>query len=82
MKKKLKDSLHRFKVEAFKMSHQTVAPNDDVSQEILAHTSEALENEYRLHFSDPNDASPNRVETFQLIKSVTLETKVWLISTP
>lgn len=74
MKKKLKDALHRFKLEAFKMSHQTVEPMEEVSQEILAHTAEALENEYRLHFSDAKDANPHHIETFQLIKSVTLET--------
>ena len=74
MKQKLKDALHSFKIEAFKMSHQTVEQQQDLSDEILAHTSATLENAYRFHFDDAKDANPQRVETFQLIKSVTLET--------
>jgi len=74
VKKQLKDALHRFKIEAFKMSHQTAVQEQDLSAEVLANTSEALENAYRFQFDDVNDASRHRVETFQLIKSVTLET--------
>lgn len=74
MKKKLKDALHAFKVEAFKMTHHGVDEQDDVSREILAHTSEALDNAYHFHFDKGADASPHRVETFQMIKTVTLET--------
>ena len=79
MKQKLKDALHSFKIEAFKMSHSAPvegvdATQDEVTKEILAHTAEALENAYHFHFEDGKDASPNRIETFQLIKSVTLET--------
>ena len=73
MNKKLKDALHRFKIEAFKMTHLDAEEQKDVSREILAHTTEALQNAYHFHF-DKDDASPHRVETFQLIKAVTLET--------
>lgn len=71
MKKKLKDALHRYKVEAFKMTHNAI---DDqvVAQEILEHTGEALQNAYHFHFDEKT--SPHRVETFQMIKSVMLET--------
>lgn len=69
MKKKLKDALHRFKVETFKMSHHGA---DDHSREILEQTSQALQNAYKFHFD--KETSPHRVETFQMIKSVTLET--------
>jgi len=41
MKKKLKDALHRFKVETFKMSHQGA---DERSREILEATAQALQN--------------------------------------
>lgn len=74
MKKKLKDALHNFKIEAFKMSHHGVDEQQEVADEILAHTAEALENAYHFHFGEGKEASANRVETFQMIKSVTLET--------
>ena len=50
MKKKLKDALHRFKIEAFKMTHHSPEEQEDVAREILEHTSEALDNAYYLHF--------------------------------
>ena len=74
MKKQLKDALHNFKIEAFKMTHQSVEEQADVSKEIIDHTAEALDNAYHFHFDKNTDASPHRVETFQLIKSVALET--------
>jgi hypothetical protein len=74
MKKKLKDALHNFKIHAFKMSHQTVDQQKEIVDEVLAHTHEALENAYHFHFQDGTSANPQRVETFQLIKSVVLET--------
>ncbi|MCK5943503.1 MAG: hypothetical protein KAI24_16090 [Planctomycetes bacterium] len=74
MKQKLKDALHRFKIEAFKMSHGGAEEKEDVAKEIFAHTSEALENAYHFHFQDGKEVNPHRVETFQMIKSVTLET--------
>jgi hypothetical protein len=72
VKKKLKDALHRFKVESFRLTHQSPEEQKDVGQEILDHTAEALQNAYHFHFD--KDASPHRVETFQLVKSVVLET--------
>ena len=72
MNKKLKDALHRYKVEAFKMSHMSAEEQKEVSREILDHTAQALQNAYHFHFD--NQTSPHRVETFQLIKGVVLET--------
>lgn len=72
MKKKLKDALHRYKVEAFKMSHMTVEEQQEVTKEILDHTAQALQNAYHFHFD--KDTSPHRVEIFQMIKGVVLET--------
>lgn len=69
MKKKVKDALHRFKVETFKMSHQGA---EEHSREILEQTAQALQNAYTFHFG--KETSPSRVETFQLIKTVALET--------
>lgn len=77
MKKKLKDALHRYKVDAFKMSHMSVEEQQEVAKEILDHTAQALHNAYHFHFdkaSSSAGSSPHRVETFQMIKSVVLET--------
>jgi hypothetical protein len=70
VKKKLKDALHRYKVEAFKISHhpEEVA---DVSREILAHTEEALQNAYHYHFHE--DPNPQRIEVFHAVKAFVLE---------
>ncbi|MEC7583904.1 MAG: hypothetical protein VYE77_06265 [Planctomycetota bacterium] len=71
MKKKLKEAMHRYKVEAFKISHNGAEVDPEVSKEILEHTDEALENAYSYHFKrDPN---PQRVETFQMVKRFVLE---------
>ncbi len=72
MKKKLKDALHRYKVEAFKMTHMSAEEQKEVAREILEHTAQALHNAYHFHFD--KNTSPHRVETFQLIKAVMLET--------
>ena len=72
MKKKLKDALHRYKVEAFKMTHMSAEEQKEVAREILEHTAQALQNAYHFHFD--KDTSPHRVETFHMIKSVMLET--------
>jgi hypothetical protein len=72
VKKKLKDALHRYKVEAFKMTHMTAEEQKEVGREILEHTAQALQNAYHFHFD--KHTNPNRVETFQMIKSVVLET--------
>ena len=72
MNKKLKDALHRYKVETFKMTHDAAMEQSDVTREILEHTAQALHNAYHFHFD--KTASPNRIEMFQMIKSVALET--------
>lgn len=72
VKKKLKDALHRFKIETFRMSHHGVEEQEAVAREILEHTAQALQNAYTFHL--PADVSPHRVEIFQMIKAVTLET--------
>lgn len=72
MKIKLKEALHRYKVEAFKMTHMGAEEQAEVSREILDHTAQALANAYHFHFDQ--NTSPQRVETFQLVKSVCLET--------
>jgi len=70
VKQKLKDALHRYKVEAFKISHHGMDV-EDVSKEILDHTGEALQNAYHYHFhKDPN---PQRVEAFHMVKTFVLE---------
>ena len=66
MKKKLKDALHRYKVESFKLSHHGL----DVA-DILDATQIALQNAYHLHFE--KDASPQRIETFRMVKTFVTE---------
>lgn len=70
MKKKFKDALHHYKVEAFKISHPG-GEVEDLSKEILEHTEQALHNAYTYHFHQ--DPSPHRIETMNLIKHFTLE---------
>ena len=70
MKRRFKQLLHHYKVEAFKISHG----NDQVAEstkEILRFTDEALNNAYHYHFHKLDDAK--RAETFNMIKSFTLE---------
>ena len=71
MKKQLKDALHRYKVDAFKMAHMSVEEQQEVAREILDHTAQALQNAYHFHLD--KSTSPHKVETFQMIKSVVLE---------
>jgi hypothetical protein len=70
MKKQFKDALHRYKVEAFKISHHGTEV-ENLAKEILDHTGQALQNAYHYHFHE--DPSANRVETFNMIKRFTLE---------
>lgn len=70
MKKKFKDALHRYKVEAFKMSHHG-AEVESVSREILQHTEQALQNAYHYHFR--GDPEPTKVETYNMVRSFVLE---------
>ena len=70
MKEQFKELLHHYKVEAFKVSHG----NDRVqetTEEILKFTEDALHNEYHYHFH--KDPDPKRIETFEMIRSYTLE---------
>jgi len=70
MKRRFKQLLHHYKVEAFKISHG----NDMVAEstkEILRFTDEALNNAYHYHFHQLDD--PKRAETFNMIKNFTLE---------
>ena len=70
MKKKFKDLLHQYKVEAFKISHGSEQATE-TTREILRFTEEALNNAYHFHFH--KDPSPERLETFTMIKNYTLE---------
>ncbi len=75
MKHQLKEALHRYKVEAFKLTHHSTEQQDaDVAREILGHTAEAMQNAYHFHFDGKEQTNPHQVETFQMIKQVTLET--------
>ena len=70
MKRKFQELLHRYKVEAFKISHG----NDEVQEtagEILKFTEDALNNAYHYRFHE--DPDPKRIETFKMIKGYTLE---------
>lgn len=70
MKKKFRDLLHHYKVEAFKISHNQEADADFV-REIKRFTEHALNDAFRFHFHQ--DPSPERLETFTMIKHYTLE---------
>lgn len=72
MKKKLKDALHRFKVETFRMTHHGPDNHQEIAREIMEHTGQVLQNAYHFHFD--KNTPPHRVEMFQMIKSVALET--------
>ena len=72
MKKKFRDLLHAYRVQAFKISHN----NNDVeatTQEILSFTDEALSNAYRYHFPKDPPPDPRTIEIFNMIKNYTLE---------
>ena len=73
MKKQFKDALHRYKVEAYKVSHH--GPEADaLTREIAAHTKEALDNAYHFDFHKfHQDASPATVASFDRIRHFTTE---------
>lgn len=73
MKKKFHDLLHQYKVEAFKISHNT-DQIEEVTREILDFTRNALNNAYHYHFHQ--DPDPKRIETFNMIKNFTLESLI------
>ncbi len=70
MKKKFSDLLHRYKVEAFKVSH-----NSDqipaIAEEVAQFTEETLKGAYHYQFHE--DPDPERIATFNMIKNFTLE---------
>lgn len=70
MKKKLKDALHRYKVESFKLSHHGLDVAE-VSKEILDATQVALQNAYCLHFE--KNANPQQADTFRMVKTFVTE---------
>ncbi len=70
MKKKLKDALHRYKVESFKLTHHGLDVAA-VSKEILEATHVALQNAYHLHFE--KNANPEQAETFRMVKTFVTE---------
>lgn len=73
MKKQFKDALHRYKVEAFKISHHGPAA-DQLTQEVLAQTREALANAYHFDFHQfHQDPSPATIASFDRIRHFTLE---------
>ena len=66
MKRRFKQILHQYKVEAFKISHG----NDHVAEttkEILRLTDEALNNAYHYHFHKLDD--PKRAEMFNMMRT-------------
>ncbi len=70
MKKKFRDLLHTYKVEAFKTSHNLEA-DQELVREIKRFTEHALNDAFHFHFH--KDPSPERLETFTMIKHYTLE---------
>ena len=57
-------------MEAFKITHAKES-TEDTTAEILHFTEQALNNAYHFHFH--KDPSPERLETFTMIKNFTLE---------
>lgn len=70
MKKKFRELLHAYRVQAFKASHAEDLV-DDATDEMLSSTGEALNNAYAYHFH--KDPSPKQIETLNMIKNYTLE---------
>ena len=69
MKKKFKDLLHKYKVEAFRISHSEETP--EIHEEILQFTEETLKGAY--HYQFHQDPDPERIATFNMIKNFMLE---------
>lgn len=70
MKKKFRDLLHRFKVESFKTSHNHET-DEELAREIKRFSETALNDAFSFHFQ--KDPSPERLETFNMIKNYTLQ---------
>ncbi|HHI80938.1 MAG TPA: hypothetical protein ENK02_13295 [Planctomycetes bacterium] len=70
MRKKLKQILHDYKVNAYKLSHSS-DPVENLTKEALDISSDVLKNAYTYHFHKLPDAS--RVEIINMINNYTLE---------
>lgn len=70
MKKKFHDLLHRYKVESFKATHN-LETDESLAREIQQFTEHALNDAFHYHFH--RDPSPERLETFTMIKHYVLE---------
>ena len=70
MKKKFKEILHQYKVEAFKIAHNNELISEHTG-EILQFTEDALKTSYHYHFHKEPDK--NHIETLTMIKNFTLE---------
>lgn len=70
MKKKFRDLLHQYKVEAFKISHNKQV-DEELTKEVQAFVEKALNDEF--HYQFRRDPNPERLDTFQMIKNFTTE---------
>lgn len=70
VKKQFRDLLHRYKVDAFKITHRK-ALDEDLTREVKAFVDATLKNEF--HYQFHTDPSPERLETAQLIKNFAVE---------
>ena len=69
MKKKFHDLLHAYKVDAYRIAHNE---HDPATKEAIAKfTEQALDHAFTYHFH--KDPSPERLETFTMIKNYTTE---------
>ena len=70
MQKKLREILHRYKVNAYKLTHDP-DESSKVTRECLAISKDVLDNAYEYHFHKLPDA--NRIEIINMINNYTIE---------
>lgn len=70
MKRAFRELLHRYKVEAFKVSHGA-EHEEDRAKEVQRAVEEALNNAY--HFDFRQDPDKRNIETFNMIKDYTVQ---------
>lgn len=70
MKKKFRDLLHHYKVEAFKISHNKQV-DEELTAEVKLFIEKALNEEF--HYQFHREPNAQRLETFQMIKNFTTE---------
>jgi hypothetical protein len=70
VKKQFHDLLHRYKVEAFKITHNKQV-DEDLTREVKAFVDKALNDEF--HYQFHAEPSSERFETLQMIKNFTVE---------